>query len=72
MGLSLALVGTIFMVARFWDIFTDPVLGILSDRFPSHWGRRRHWIVLSAPILMIASYMLFMPGDPLSGMAPFS
>ncbi|PCJ71284.1 MAG: MFS transporter [Rhodobiaceae bacterium] len=72
MGLSLTLVGTIFMVARFWDIFTDPVLGILSDRFPSRWGRRRHWIVLSAPILMIASYMLFMPGDPLSGMALFS
>ena len=40
MGLSLTLVGTIFMIARFWDIFTDPILGVLSDRFPSRWGRR--------------------------------
>jgi glycoside/pentoside/hexuronide:cation symporter, GPH family len=72
MGLSLTLVGTIFMVARFWDIFTDPVLGILSDRYPSRWGRRRHWIVVSAPILMLSSYMLFMPSTPLSGMSMFS
>ena len=72
MGLSLTLVGTIFMVARFWDIFTDPVLGILSDRYPSRWGRRRHWIVLSAPILMVSSYMLFMPSTPLAGMGMFS
>lgn len=64
MGLSLTIVGTIFMIARFWDMFTDPVLGILSDRFPSRWGRRRHWIVLSAPILVIAGYMLFMPTNP--------
>ncbi|MEQ9144736.1 MAG: MFS transporter [Parvibaculaceae bacterium] len=71
MGLSLTLVGTIFMIARFWDIFTDPVLGILSDRFPSRWGRRRHWIVLSAPFLVISAYMLFMPSDPLSAMWMF-
>jgi len=27
MGLGLTAVGTIFMVARFWDLFTDPVMG---------------------------------------------
>ncbi len=72
MGLSLTLVGTIFMIARFWDIFTDPILGVLSDRFPSRWGRRRHWIVLSAPFLILSSLMLFMPSEPLTGMWMFS
>jgi len=67
MGLSLTLVGTIFMIARFWDVFTDPVLGTLSDRIHSRWGRRRHWLVISAPILMLSSYMLFMPTAPVSG-----
>ncbi|MBX3503866.1 MAG: MFS transporter [Parvibaculum sp.] len=66
MGLGLTVAGTIFMLARFWDVFTDPVLGMVSDRFPSRWGRRRHWIVLSTPILLISGYMLFMPSPPVT------
>ncbi|MEQ9142793.1 MAG: MFS transporter [Parvibaculaceae bacterium] len=66
MGLSLTVVGTVFMLARFWDVFTDPVLGMVSDRYPSRWGRRRHWIVIAAPILMVCGYMLFMPSPPVT------
>ncbi|MGK2739816.1 MFS transporter [Tepidicaulis sp. LMO-SS28] len=66
MGLSLATVGLIFMLARFWDVFTDPVLGAVSDEVSSRWGRRRHWIVISAPILMLSSWMLFMPSAPVT------
>jgi len=60
-GLAVAAVGSIFMLARFWDVFTDPIMGILSDRFPTRWGRRRHWIVLSVPIMVFAAWKLFMP-----------
>lgn len=67
MGLSLELVGFLFMVARFWDVFTDPVLGILSDRIETKWGRRRHWIVVSVPIMLVSVYMLFIPTAPVSG-----
>ena len=63
LGLEFALVGTIFMIARFWDVITDPVMGVMSDRFSSRWGRRRHWIVISVPILAIAVYFLFMPNS---------
>ena len=66
MGIGLTVAGTVFMLARFWDVFTDPVLGMVSDRFPSRWGRRRHWIVLSTPILLLAGYMLFMPSPPVT------
>ena len=62
-GLAVAAVGTIFMLARFWDVFTDPFMGILSDRFPTRWGRRRHWIVLSVPIMMLAAWQLFIPPE---------
>lgn len=68
MGLSLELVGFLFMIARFWDVFTDPVLGILSDRFETRWGRRRHWMVASVPVLMISVYMLFWPPQGVSGL----
>lgn len=66
MELGLAAVGTVFMLARFWDVVTDPVMGILSDRLPSRWGRRRHWIVMSVPITAVAAYFVFIPTAPVS------
>ncbi|MDY7023176.1 MAG: MFS transporter [Cyanobacteriota bacterium] len=67
MGLGLSLVGTIFMITRFWDVFTDPVLGIISDKVTTPLGRRRHWIILSVPILMICVFKIFVPQPPVSG-----
>ena len=61
MGLGLAVTGTLFMAARFWDLSTDPAMGILSDKFPSRWGRRRHWMVLGTPVLMIATVLVMFP-----------
>lgn len=60
-GLGLELTGLLFMLMRFWDVFTDPVMGVLVDRYPSRWGRVRHWILLSAPILALATYFAYMP-----------
>ena len=51
------------MIARFWDIFTDPFMGALVDRYPSKWGRRKHWIVIGIPILMLASWYVFIPSE---------
>lgn len=67
LGLGLTVVGSIFMLARFWDVITDPILGVLSDRFETRWGRRRHWIVLSVPIMLVSVYMIFMPTAPVTG-----
>jgi glycoside/pentoside/hexuronide:cation symporter, GPH family len=61
MGLGLSTVGFIFMLARIWDVFTDPAMGLLIDRYPSRWGRRKHWIVLGMPIMMLATWFLYMP-----------
>ena len=61
MGLGLAAVGTIFMLARIWDLLTDPLMGVISDRFPSRWGRRRHWLVLSIPVLIVAVVLVMFP-----------
>lgn len=67
LGLSLSVVGGIFLLARFWDVFTDPVLGLLSDRYATRFGRRRHWIVLAVPIMMLAVVMVFLPRGDVSG-----
>ena len=34
-------VGNVLLAARFWDAFTDPVMGWISDNTKSRWGRRR-------------------------------
>ncbi|WP_290936744.1 MFS transporter [Hyphomonas sp.] len=60
-GLGLELTGLLFMLLRFWDIFTDPLMGYLVDRYRSPWGRVRHWVVLSVPILGLATFFVYMP-----------
>lgn len=69
LGLGVQAVGLVFLIARFWDVITDPVMGILSDRYPSRWGRRRHWILLGTPILMISAFVIFNPGVFYSSMS---
>ncbi|MDB5446284.1 MAG: melB, partial [Phenylobacterium sp.] len=61
LGMSLATWSLVLLVSRFFDVCVDPFVGMLCDRFPSRWGRRRHWIVLATPIVMIGATMLFMP-----------
>ena len=60
-GLSLTLVGMIFMLVRLGDVLVDPLVGVFTDKFPARWGRRRHWLVISVPLLMVSCYLLFMP-----------
>lgn len=61
-GLGLATVGLVFTLARLWDVVTDPVMGMVVDRFSTRWGRYRHWIVGAAPVLMLATWFLYLPG----------
>jgi len=62
-GLGLTTVGLVLFCARLLDTVTDPVIGELSDRTRTAFGRRRPWIVASCPLLIIASLMLFLPGE---------
>ena len=65
LGLGLAEVGFVFMLVRMFDIVTDPLMGFISDRFGSRWGRRRHWLVIALPFMMIGVFMTYMPsGTP--------
>ena len=52
-------VGNVLLAARFWDAFTDPVMGWISDNTKSRWGRRRPYLLLGA-ILTAIAYALFL------------
>jgi Na+/melibiose symporter-like transporter len=47
-GLSASAVGWMFLVLRLADAFVDPVVGALSDRTKTRWGRFRPWVLWTA------------------------
>ena len=51
---SLAALGV--SLPKFWDMIADPIVGGLSDRTRSRWGRRRPWL-LGGSLLMLFSYI---------------
>jgi glycoside/pentoside/hexuronide:cation symporter, GPH family len=60
-GLSAGLVSWALLLARLFDAFADPVMGWISDRTNTAFGRRRPYIVGSAIPLGISFYLLFAP-----------
>ncbi|MFL5297119.1 MAG: MFS transporter [Phenylobacterium sp.] len=54
-----AAAGGVFFLVRLIDIPVDPALGLLMDRTRTRFGRYRPWLVLSAPVLMLALYMAY-------------
>jgi len=63
LGVSLGIMATILLLVRVSDVFTDPFFGYITDRYPTPWGRRRFWIALSTPVMMLAIYQLFLPPE---------
>lgn len=63
LDLSLGLIGTAFLLARLSDFITDPLVGILSDRWRPRIGRRRVWLILGTIVMMAGVALLFRPPD---------
>lgn len=63
LGLAVATAGLIKMLARIGDVFTDPIIGALSDRTRLKLGRRRTWILAGLPVTLLGVFMLFIPPD---------
>ncbi|MCZ6887086.1 MAG: MFS transporter [Gammaproteobacteria bacterium] len=59
----LGFIALVKALARALDAITDPLMGWMSDRTKSRWGRRRPWIALGAPLSGLAFYLMFTPPE---------
>lgn len=66
LGLSPAVVGTAYLIASIIDAISDPLVGFLSDRFQSRWGRRHPFMLFSALPIAVGFFFLYQPIDGLS------
>ena len=58
-GISAAAAGTIMLIARFWDMAIDPVIGIISDRTHTRWGKFRPYILFGAIPYAVLAVLTF-------------
>lgn len=70
-GIKPALAGTITVIGALWNTLMNPVIGYLSDRVATKWGRRRPFMFIMAPPLAASTYMLFTAIDILPQIKPF-
>lgn len=61
-GLSFADAAALMLVARLFDVVTDPMMGSIADRISSRWGTYRPWIIFGAiPFGLIFALLFFTP-----------
>ncbi|MDD4969011.1 MAG: MFS transporter [Paludibacter sp.] len=58
-GISAAAAGTIMLVARFWDMAIDPIIGVVSDRTNTRWGKFRPYILFGAVPYAVLAILTF-------------
>ena len=63
LGVSLTAMGLIVLLTRVTDVFTDPLIGTLSDATPERFGRRGMWILMGLPTMGFATLAVFNPPE---------
>lgn len=60
-GINPFWIGAIMLIARVWDSITDPIMGYISDHTTSRFGKRRIYLIVSSPLVVLGMFLLFFP-----------
>ena len=63
LGIGAGAVATILLVTKLYDVVTDPLMGIISDRTESRWGRRRPYLFLGGVVGALGLVLMFVPPE---------
>ncbi len=66
-GLTPLFVGNLFLVARVWDAFNDPMMGFVVDNTRTKWGKFRPWILIGTVLNAIVLVFMFTKPSGLEG-----
>ncbi len=58
-GIGMGAVAALMLFSRFWDAINDPVIGALSDKTHTRWGRYRPWLLIAAPLTALVLILTF-------------
>lgn len=59
MGVSAAAMGVILLVARVFDAFNDPIMGIITAKTKTRWGKFRPWLFIGTVLNAVILYVMF-------------
>ncbi|MEM1339057.1 MAG: MFS transporter [Bacteroidota bacterium] len=62
-GISAAAAGTMFLVTKIVDAFTDPIMGGIADRTKSKWGKYRPYLLLGGLPMAGAAVLTYTTPD---------
>ena len=58
-GIGMSAVATLMLVSRIWDAVNDPIIGTLTDKTHTRWGRFRPWLLFGAPATALVLMLTF-------------
>ena len=57
--ISAVVAGLLFAFSKLFDALTDPIMGVISDKTDTKWGRRRPYMLLGALLCGVSYLLLF-------------
>lgn len=67
MSVSAVAMGVILFIARIFDAFNDPIMGIIVAKTKTRWGKFRPWLFIGTLTNAIVLYLMFAAPPSLSG-----